>query len=247
MIRCFLLLAALASFASAADPATAKRDRDAAAVLALEMELAKKPAKLLTYSEAVTAATADGRPLIAYPASVRHPSCPPGAVCAVSEDNQIIIGYPSNGGITIVERLPPDASDADVLRAFKKAKARGGPVAGEDGKDPFFISLTLPLAIAAPPACSCSGKLPCECGESCRCVAAHSDASSIIRGAAKDQTEVQMIQFAQPCPGGVCPAPAKPATAPMPMVGPGPVVKTVVRPVQRTRGLVVRLLFPWRR
>ena len=206
MVRCFLLLAALASFASAADPATAKRDRDAAAVLALEMELAKKPAKLLTYSEAVTAATADGRPLIAYPASVRHPSCPPGAVCAVSEDNQIIIGYPSNGGITIVDRLPPDASDADVLRAFKKAKARGGPVAGEDGKDPFFISLMLPLAIAAPPA---------------------------------------------PCPGGVCPAPAKPATVPMPMAGPGPVTKgfTVERPrlIRRTGGLVGRFFFPWRR
>lgn len=233
MIRCFLLLAALASFASAADPATAKRDRDAAAVLALEMELAKKPAKLLTYSEAVTAATADGRPLIAYPASVRHPSCPPGAVCAVSDDNQIIIGYPSNGGITIVERLPPDASDADVLRAFKKAKARGGPVAGEDTKDPFFISLTLPLAIAAPPACTCAGKLPCECGESCRCVA------------------VEPIQFAQPCPGGVCPAPAKPVTVPQPMAGPGPVTKgfTVERPrlIRRTGGLVGRFFFPWRR
>ncbi len=62
-----------------------------------------------------------------------------------------------------------------------------------------------PPPIADAKTCSCAGKLPCECGETCRCVAA------------------EPIQFVQSCPGGVCPVPAKAATFPMPMVGPGPV------------------------
>jgi len=207
MIRCFLLLAATATFATAADPATAKRDRDAAAVLALEMELAKpKPAKLLTFSEAMLTATAAGKPVIAYPASVRQPTCPPGAVCATTDDKEIIVGYPTDGGITIVERLPPDASDASVLKAFKKAKARGGPVPAEETtKDPFFIDLTIGLLIAAPP-----------------------------------------------CTDGKCPVPAAAAALvafPRPMAGPGPVVRTVERTriAQRTRVLVGRFFFRWRR
>ena len=192
---------------SAADPATAKRDRDAAAVLALEMELAKKPAmKLKSYADAYAAAIAGGMPMIAYPSSVSRPTCPPGAICGKTDGEKILIGYPKGDDIIIVERLPVDASDADVLKAFKKAKARGGPVSEE--RDPFFIDVMIGLAISAPP-----------------------------------------------CPDGKCTAP--PATAPQPMPGPGPVVRTAERTrtviaerprlVRRTAGVVGRFFFPWRR
>lgn len=166
MVRTFpvsFALALLVATTTFADDKV-KRDRDAAAALAMQLEIArgKKAVKLVPFSEAITVATASDMPVIAYPAAVKKPACPKGAVCATTEEKQIVVGYPDRGGLVITDRLPADAPDTDVIKAFKKAKARGGPVPSEEARDPFFIDLTIGLAISAPPACSCNGKLPCE-------------------------------------------------------------------------------------
>lgn len=110
-------------------------------------------------------------------------------------------------------------------------------------KGRIMFTVLLILSLSAPPtftvedkaACTCNGKLPCSCGESCRCVAA------------------APIQYTRVCENGVCQlVPVRPAvapvTAPQPMPGPGTVTYGyTVRQTQRTWGLVGRPFFPWRR
>lgn len=66
-----------------------------------------------------------------------------------------------------------------------------------------------------------------------------------------DLTLGLLISAPPACPGGVCPAPVavpQAAKPPMPMVGPGPVTTAErQRPIQRARGIVAKILFPWRR
>ena len=140
LTRVLILTLAIGGSLNAEDAATkAKRDSDAIALLSLELEFAKTQATTASsYAAACKEAAEDGKPVIAFPAGIKR-SCPAGAICATTEpgETDIVIGYPADGAVVISAKLPPTATDAEVIEAFRKAAAKT-----QSKPDPWFIGVT---------------------------------------------------------------------------------------------------------
>lgn len=145
------LLALFAGPALADDPKLkAKREREAAAMLSLELELMKKPAKLVSYSDAVKTGIEDEKPVIAWPTNREKPICPPGAICAKGSADEVWICVPRDGKMVIAATLPANATDDEVLAAFRKF----APVKQET-PNPFFIDLNMSAMVGQCPGGVC--------------------------------------------------------------------------------------------
>ena len=150
------LLALFAGPALADDPKLkAKREREAAAMLSLELELMKKPAKLVSYSDAVKTGIEDEKPVIAWPTNREKPICPPGAICAKGSADEVWICVPRDGKMVIAATLPANATDDEVLAAFRKF----APVKQET-PNPWFIDLNLTAMVGQCPGGVCPVQRP---------------------------------------------------------------------------------------